>query len=401
LEILRKIILQFLQKRANAQVLQRLGRRLLSTPNIAESMDALAEELPHLGIRSAYLSLYEDPPAYEFPQPVPQWSRLILAYDSQGRSVLPSEGLRFPTQELLPQEIDMFEEARGMVVEPLYLQREQIGFALFEIGAKGDMAYGILRRYLSSTLHGALLLQKHRQAEEALARQAQELAHSNAELEQFAYVASHDLQEPLRMVRSYVQLLERRYKGQLGEDADEFIHFAIDGAERMQTLISDLLQYSRISTHGESFAPTDCSAALDHALTNLKVAIEECGAIITHDELPTVMADESQLTRLLQNLVGNGIKFHKKGARPEVHIGVEHAGGQWIFPVRDNGIGIDPKDFESIFMIFQRLHSREEYEGTGIGLAVCKKIVERHGGQMWVESEPGEGSTFYFTIPDR
>jgi signal transduction histidine kinase len=244
-------------------------------------------------------------------------------------------------------------------------------------------------------------VEERKQAQEALARQAQELARSNAELEQFAYVASHDLQEPLRMVRSYVQLLERRYQGQLGEDADEFIHFAVDGAERMQTLIADLLQYSRVSTHGKPFAPTDCSTALDHALTNLKVAIEECGAIIIHDQLPTLMADETQLTRLLQNLIGNAIKFHQKDTPPQVHIGVEHADGEWTFSVRDNGIGIDSGDFERVFMIFQRLHSREEYKGTGIGLAVCKKIVERHGGRIWVESEPGEGSTFYFTVPDQ
>jgi light-regulated signal transduction histidine kinase (bacteriophytochrome) len=254
--------------------------------------------------------------------------------------------------------------------------------------------YETLRTQISSALKGALLLQEHKQAEDALAR-------SNTELEQFAYIASHDLQEPLRMVKSYIQLLERRYKGQIGEDADEFIHFAVDGTERMQTLISDLLQYSRVSTHGKPLAPTDCSTALDHALTNLKVAIEESGAVVTHDELPTVMADESQLTRLLQNLVGNAIKFHKKDTRPEVHIGVKHADGEWTFSVRDNGIGIDSGDFERIFMIFQRLHGREEYEGTGIGLAVCKKIVERHGGRIWVESEPGEGSTFRFTVPDR
>jgi PAS domain S-box-containing protein len=242
---------------------------------------------------------------------------------------------------------------------------------------------------------------ERKQAEEVLARQAQDLARSNAELEQFAYVASHDLQEPLRMVQSYVQLLARRYEGHLDTDADEFIAFAVDGAERMRILINDLLQYSRVTTHGKPFAPTACAIILDHALANLKIAIEESSAVVTHDELPTVMADGVQLTQLFQNLISNAIRFHKQETRPEIQVSVEHSGGEWTFSVRDNGIGIAPEHFERIFMIFKRLHSWEEYEGTGIGLAVCKKIVERHGGCIWVESEPGKGSTFYFTVANR
>jgi ABC-type sugar transport system substrate-binding protein/nitrogen-specific signal transduction histidine kinase len=240
---------------------------------------------------------------------------------------------------------------------------------------------------------------ERKRAEEALARQAQELARSNGELEQFAYVASHDLQEPLRMVKSYIQLIERRYKGQLDSDADEFIAFAVDGAERMRILIDDLLTYSRVTTHGKSFESTNCATVLDHALANLKVVIQESSAVVTHDDLPTVMADEAQLTRLLQNLIGNAVKFRKQETCSEIHISAEHSDGEWTLSVRDNSIGIAPEHLERIFMIFQRLHSSEEYEGTGIGLAVCKRIVERHGGRIWVESEPGKGSTFYFTIP--
>ena len=247
--------------------------------------------------------------------------------------------------------------------------------------------------------HLSVELDERRRAEQRMAQYAAELARSNAELEQFAYVASHDLQEPLRMVASFTQLLARRYRGQLDKDADEFIGFAVDGATRMQSLINDLLVYSRVGTRGKSFAPTDCGAVLQMALDNLARSVEESGAVITHDPLPTVPGDEVQLTQLFQNLIANASKFGSPET-PRIHVSAEKQGPQWVFAVRDNGIGIAPEQQERIFMIFQRLHHRSEYPGTGIGLAICKKIVERHGGRIWVESRPGEGATFYFSLAE-
>ena len=229
-------------------------------------------------------------------------------------------------------------------------------------------------------------------------RAAEELTRSNRELEQFAYVASHDLQEPLRMVTGYTQLLAKRYGGSLDQKAREYIGFAVDGAKRMQGLIEDLLTYSRVGSKGKTFASTNCEAVLEKTLVALRVGIQECGATVTHDPLPTVIGDEFQLGQLFQNLLGNAIKYRNNNA-PQVHVSCRQEAEQWIFAVKDNGIGIDPQYRERIFQIFQRLHTREEYEGSGIGLAICKKIVERHGGKIWVESELGAGATFYFTIP--
>ncbi|MBE9205352.1 GAF domain-containing protein [Nostoc sp. LEGE 06077] len=279
-------------------------------------------------------------------------------------------------------------------------------------------------------------------------RHVQELARSNSELEQFAYVASHDLQEPLRMVTSYLQLLERKYSNQLDATADQFINYAVDGARRMQNLINDLLNYSRVTTRGQPFVQVDCAEILQQAIANLKFAIEDSGAEITYNHLPIITADPTQLTQVLQNLIANAIKFRRE-IPPRIHIeavmtdevgeqaskgeyttqnsitphglnaplpltalSIQHSAfstqhsalstqNGWLFSVKDNGIGLEAQYAERIFVIFQRLHGRSKYPGTGIGLAICKKIIERHGGRIWVESEPGQGSNFYFTIPDQ
>jgi PAS domain S-box-containing protein len=237
-----------------------------------------------------------------------------------------------------------------------------------------------------------------KEAEAALEANKQELERSNAELQQFAYVASHDLQEPLRTISSYLQLLHRRYKGkELDDNAEEFITFAVDGAKRMQALIQDLLAYSRVGKRDTAFAPTDCGTLAAEVVAALQATIVEKGAVVEHDALPIVLGDASQLRQLLQNLVGNALKFCKEA--PVIRISAQPHGEQWQFTVRDNGIGIDPAHAERVFIIFQRLHTREEYEGTGIGLALCRKIVERHGGRIWVESRPGQGAAFHFMLP--
>lgn len=239
-----------------------------------------------------------------------------------------------------------------------------------------------------------------KRVEAQLLRTVEDLHRSNEELEQFAYIASHDLQEPLRMVASYTQLLSKRYKGKLDADADEFIAYAVDGASRMQRLIQDLLAYSRVGTKGKELSETSSEAALDHALMNLGGAIDDSSALVTHDPLPAVLADEGQLVQLFQNLVGNAIKYQSPGV-PRIHVSsVKQGPAKWMFSVKDNGLGIEPKYFEKIFGMFQRLHGRNEFDGTGIGLAICKKIVERHGGNISVESALGQGSTFRFALSE-
>jgi light-regulated signal transduction histidine kinase (bacteriophytochrome) len=237
-------------------------------------------------------------------------------------------------------------------------------------------------------------------AEEELRTKTTELARSNAELEQFAYVASHDLQEPLRMVSTYVQLFEKRFKGVVvDEKADKYIAYAVEGAKRMQALIGGLLAYSRVGVGDHVTSRVDLNDIVDVALVDLSEGLRETGALVTRDPLPTIIAEPTQLGQVFQNLIANANKFQRAGVKPHIHIGVAREGDHWVLVVKDNGIGIEAEFFDRIFVIFQRLHTRAEFPGTGIGLSICKKVVERHGGRIWIESQPGQGTSFWFTLP--
>ncbi len=250
------------------------------------------------------------------------------------------------------------------------------------------------------TYHIAVVedISARKQMEQRLTSTRADLERSNQELEQFAYVASHELQEPLRMVASYTQLLAQRYEGQLDDKAQKYIGYAVDGAVRMQRLINDLLEYSRVNTRAQPPGTVDAEKTLDEVKKNLSATLLENQATVTHDDLPAISVDATQFLQLLQNLIGNAVKFRREEA-PQIHISARDLGHEWLFSVRDNGIGFEAKFAGRIFVIFQRLHTRQEYPGTGIGLALCKRIVERHNGKIWCESVPGQGATFYFTIP--
>ena len=283
---------------------------------------------------------------------------------------------------------------RGKVIE-----RDPAGKPLRVIGTHADITDRKQAEEALRQLNEALETKVQERTTE-LEQRARELERSNAELQQFAYVASHDLQEPLRTISSYTELIAEEYHDRLDEEANEYIDFIVDGAARMQQLIKDLLAFSRVGTRGKAFSPISCETVIQKVLVNLKLAIEERHAAVTYDALPVVVADQSQMHQLLQNLISNALKFRSQEP-PHIHISATLLQDKWEFCVRDNGIGIDSEYFEQIFEIFQRLHSRRHYDGTGIGLAICRKIVQRHGGRIWVDSSPGKGASFYFTLPNR
>jgi PAS domain S-box-containing protein len=339
----------------------------------------------------------------------------ILVLDMDGRITRWNAGCRrlygFTAEEALGQV--SYELLRTRFPEP----RETIRSALMAVGRwKGELVHRTADGHevvvASEWLLGrdavgrpTMILEANtditdrKRAEDALRRTAEQLDRSNKDLEQFAYVASHDLQEPLRMVTGFLQLLSSRYRGQLDDKADQFIGYAVDGAQRMSTLIHDLLTFSRVNTRGGQLLPIDSQTAFDLALKNLHAAIDQSGAAITHDPLPTIRADKPQLAQLFQNLVGNALKYRDPTRPVQVHVSAHREDSHWLFGVADNGIGFEQQYEDKLFLIFQRLHSRSKYPGTGIGLAICKRIVERHGGRIWAKGEHDKGATFFFTIP--
>ncbi len=341
----------------------------------------------------------------------------IIVADREGRIVLVNrkteEMFGYPREELAGQTIDLLIPERFRAAHPGFIaaffrnpQNRAMGADRELFGMRKDGSEVPLEIGLSpvETMEGTLTLASivdislRKQSEDALREKTEELGRSNRDLEQFAYVASHDLQEPLRAVSGCVQLLQQRYQAQLDARADEFIAHAVDGTSRMQALIEDLLSYSRVSRVANPLRPADCGVALDVALRNLSTAVSETGIEVSRDQLPSVMGMPGHLAMLFQNLIGNAIKFRSKERPGKVHVGATRSGDDWLISVEDNGIGIEPQYFERIFTIFQRLHTRKEYPGTGIGLALCKRIVEHHGGRIQVESEPGKGSRFSFNL---
>jgi PAS domain S-box-containing protein len=294
----------------------------------------------------------------------------------------------------------VFKAARGIedIYELTKIRKDGSHFpAVVSVTALRDAQDAVIGYLLIGTDNTARM-----QIEEERRQLVEELQRSNQDLEQFAYVASHDLQEPLRMIASFTQLLAHRYADELDQDAQDFMGYAVDGATRMQQLIQDLLAYSRVTTRGALSAPVDVQGALDEALMNLESAIAESGAVVTADDLPTVLGDRTQVVHVLQNLIGNGIKFRRPEVSPHVHLSARPNPGNdsvWLFQVADNGIGIDPEYADRVFVIFQRLQGRQEYPGTGIGLALCKRIVERHGGTIWLQPGLADGTTVNFTLP--
>jgi signal transduction histidine kinase len=308
---------------------------------------------------------------------LPQWKGM------EALEVLRREGLDIP--------LVLVSGALGDVTAVECIKRGATDYVLKDCLARLPEA---IRRALQEKQTSRL----RREAEENLARKVEELARSNSDLEQFAHVASHDLQEPLRMVASYTQLLRERYLGKLDETADKYIGYASEGALRMQQLILDLLAFSRVGRSGTPCESVDCNAVMEEVLQSLTAAREESGAVVTCDPLPAVWADHVLISHVFQNLIGNAIKFRKE-APPEIKVCAETSGVDCLFSIADNGIGIAPGDAENIFVVFQRLHARTEYPGNGIGLAICKKIIERYGGKIWMEGAVGQGSTFKFTLP--
>jgi DNA-binding LacI/PurR family transcriptional regulator/signal transduction histidine kinase len=391
---------QEVEEKLQAEMQSNLGDDLVAAVETEQILDVVAHRLPQLGFWAFYLSFYGE---QERPT---QWSGLMLAHEGGRRVEVDAGGRRFPTGQLIPDEMIPQKRRYTWVVAPLNFGDNQFGYLALEVGPRNADIYSSLTRQISGALQNSLLLQKHRQAEEILARQAQELARSNAELEQFAYVASHDLQEPLRKVNAFGDRLRARYADVLDEQGRDYLTRVLSAAERMQNLISSLLTYSRATTQTRPFVPVELTAVAREVLSDLETYIEQVGGRVLVTDLPTVKADPTQMRQLLQNLIGNALKFRRKDEAPIVKVYAKanptgHPAGNGLcqIVVEDNGIGFDEQHLDRIFQVFQRLHGRSAYEGSGVGLAICRKIVERHGGSIAAQSTPGQGTTFTVTLP--
>ncbi|MBN1780574.1 substrate-binding domain-containing protein [bacterium] len=364
--------------------------------------EILEENLAHLGVKGCYLALYEEPvigEAGHIPSPAPV-ARLKFALNGQIRYRSRGKGFRFRSSELVPGKFRDTGHPAALIVEPLYTRYEHFGFIVFEPSPViSGLTLEALRAQISNALKGASLAGRLSVAQQCIREQAGDVETARQELEQFAYIVSHDLQEPLRMVTSYGGLLERKTASTLDPDARDFLSYMTDGARRMQTLLHGLLQYARITSRASSFETIPLKAAADRAITSLQDRIRDRKGLISVGRLPSVHGDPAQLELIFFNLLDNSLKFSKK--KPVIQIAARKRKDAWIIDIRDNGIGIDKMYHEQIFSVFQRLHHRDQYSGTGMGLAVCKKIVERHGGRIWVESAKHKGSLFRFTLPVR
>lgn len=389
----RKLVDKGIHTKFKYDILQEIGGSLITTFNLDEIKSVMFKDLPRLGIPACYLSLYENS---EEPS---KWSRLIWAFNQKGLIDIPESGIRFPSSSLLPEGILPEGQRYSLVVEPLYFEKEQIGFVIFECGPDDGVTYTVLKTMLSNAIWGANILQKQKQTEGDLQRKAVELARSNAELEQFAYIVSHDLQEPLRKILAFGDRFKKVCPENLNEQALDYLGRMQSAAVRMQGLINDLLSYSRVTTKARTFEKVDLTQTCREVLSDLEPRIMQNNARVEIGDLPVIYADPLQMRQLFQNLLVNAIKFHRQDTSPVVKIYACPKGESLEIVIEDNGIGIAKEHQERIFGVFERLHGRNDYEGSGIGLAICKKIVDRHGGKIKIQSEVGKGSKFIIELP--
>jgi signal transduction histidine kinase/DNA-binding LacI/PurR family transcriptional regulator len=384
---------QISQKNDRSRAVNRFQTELSCAFEQSEMVRILGASLPKLGFESCYFVLYEDPQPYIHPMPLPKYSRLIMGYNPEGRIDTASEGIRFPSYQILPPELLPADRRYNFVVTPLYFGQNQFGYIIFEMDSVAQPFYKVICNQLKSSLWGMYLFQKQKMIETSLAR-------SNAELERFAYVASHDLQEPLRKVLAFGDRLKKCNADRLTEQGRDYLERIQSAAYRMHHLINDLLTYSRVTSKPQPFSQIDLRQILEDVLSDLEVKVAQTGAVIHLEKLPVIDADPVQIHQLFLNLMGNALKFHRPGVPPELKIygGVMEEDFVEIV-VADNGIGIETAQYDRIFGVFEKLHGRDEYEGSGIGLAICKKIVEHHGGNIRINSVVGEGTRFFIRLP--